>query len=208
MVKVKLSSVPVSAVLALVLAAAVPALPAAADEVLSNPTQCEISTKLGIQASGCPAAASVGNGDEPPTRGLTVGNSGALSGVPSPQTQAIQTQNYRAAFKINFKFGSAQLTDDAKLILGRIGAVLSAADARDMSFKIVGHTDSVGAADANQRLSENRAMAVREYLVQTFQLNADRVSAEGLGSRQPFNSGNSKAAENRRVEVINLGRRP
>ena len=129
---------------------------AAAQAVMmgKNPTECEISAALGVQAPGCPAIVKPG-AKKPGTRGLAIGNIDQMpstSQPAAPQAAPVAPTEYRAAFQINFKFGSDQLTEDAKQILDRIGAVMKAPDAGSVRFKIVGHTDGVGAADSNQRL--------------------------------------------------------
>ena len=67
---------------------------------------------------------------------------------------------------------------------------------------IEGHTDNVGKDAANQKLSERRAQAVKNYLVEKMGIAADRLSAKGFGESKPVDS--NKTAEgrskNRRVE--------
>jgi len=67
---------------------------------------------------------------------------------------------------------------------------------------IEGHTDNVGNDAANQKLSERRAQAVKNYLVEKMGIAADRLSAKGFGETKPVDS--NKTAEgrskNRRVE--------
>lgn len=67
---------------------------------------------------------------------------------------------------------------------------------------VVGHTDSVGTADYNQRLSEQRARAAADYLV-TQGVARDRIRAVGMGQGEPkaSNATEEGRAENRRVEV-------
>lgn len=66
-----------------------------------------------------------------------------------------------------------------------------------------GHTDSRGAAQANQVLSERRAQRVREYLVTNQNLSPGRITAEGLAASEPVatNATDAGRALNRRVEV-------
>lgn len=69
--------------------------------------------------------------------------------------------------------------------------------------QIEGHTDSTGAAGYNQTLSENRAAAVRSYLVQRG-VEANRLAALGYGATRPVadNATPAGRAQNRRVEVL------
>lgn len=72
----------------------------------------------------------------------------------------------------------------------------------DASVKVTGHTDSVGNARYNQKLSERRANAVKDYLVSKG-ISADRITAEGAGEASPIASNDTDEgrAQNRRVVV-------
>lgn len=72
----------------------------------------------------------------------------------------------------------------------------------DLVIEIAGHTDNVGSDDSNQLLSENRANAVRDYLV-GIGCNPDNITAKGYGETQPVADNESDAgrAQNRRVEI-------
>jgi outer membrane protein OmpA-like peptidoglycan-associated protein len=73
---------------------------------------------------------------------------------------------------------------------------------------IEGHTDSTGSDDLNEYLSQQRAEAVREYLVANGTITYERISAIGYGSKQPLTS--NKTAEgraiNRRIDVLIMPR--
>ena len=70
---------------------------------------------------------------------------------------------------------------------------------------ISGHTDNVGNARANQRLSEGRARAVRDYLIE-HGIDGSRVEAVGYGDQRPVASNDNEAGrqQNRRIEAIEL----
>jgi chemotaxis protein MotB len=71
---------------------------------------------------------------------------------------------------------------------------------------IIGHSDAMGDAVHNRRLSERRAERVRQILVDYFELAADRLSTEGLGEARPIASNATPQGRraNRRVEVLIL----
>jgi outer membrane protein OmpA-like peptidoglycan-associated protein len=73
-------------------------------------------------------------------------------------------------------------------------------------LEVEGHTDSVGGDDYNQRLSEQRAASVRDYLVQQG-LSMNSVMAKGFGKTQPVASNETAAGrqQNRRVELVVSG---
>ena len=66
---------------------------------------------------------------------------------------------------IPFEYNSDKLTPDAIFILRRLGAALKNPQLANYRFKLAGHTDSKGSVDYNQKLSERRAIAVRDYLI-------------------------------------------
>lgn len=72
----------------------------------------------------------------------------------------------------------------------------------DLSIEVHGHTDTVGDGAANLLLSENRAKAVRQYLIGRG-LEADRLEAKGFGENKPVESNDTPEgrAQNRRVEI-------
>jgi outer membrane protein OmpA-like peptidoglycan-associated protein len=79
--------------------------------------------------------------------------------------------------------------------------------AHDYTISVNGHTDDVGSDAYNQKLSERRAEAVRDYLVQAG-LSPDILSVQGHGKSLPLVKGSSDAAraKNRRVElgIVNM----
>ena len=75
-----------------------------------------------------------------------------------------------------------------------------------LNIEVGGYTDNVGGDDMNQTLSENRAGAVRNYLVETG-VTTNSVSAKGYGNTLPVASNDNSAGrqENRRVELVVSG---
>lgn len=73
-------------------------------------------------------------------------------------------------------------------------------------ISLVGHTDSVGSRDANQALSQRRAVSARDRLIEIGGLAPERVEAAGVGYLAPIapNTTEEGRAANRRVEVILL----
>ena len=69
---------------------------------------------------------------------------------------------------------------------------------------IEGHTDNVGTAAYNERLSKNRADSVRQYLINNFGIKASRLTATGYGLTKPIASNNTEEGrhKNRRVEAV------
>jgi outer membrane protein OmpA-like peptidoglycan-associated protein len=75
-----------------------------------------------------------------------------------------------------------------------------------LALQVEGHTDDIGADDYNQRLSEQRGKAVRDYLTGQG-IAQDSVTTRGLGETQPVASNENAAGrqQNRRVELVVSG---
>ena len=74
----------------------------------------------------------------------------------------------------------------------------------DMRITIVGHTDDDGSAEANLKLSKDRANAVREILVSQHGIAKSRIETDGKGEASPVASNDTQSgkSQNRRVEFI------
>jgi OmpA-OmpF porin, OOP family len=102
---------------------------------------------------------------------------------------------------VNFPFDSATLDDAAMQVLDDVAATLASKSNQNLQVQIGGHTDVVGSEAYNIMLSQQRAEAVRQYLVGRG-VAAERLTAEGFGTSQPIASNDSEEgrAQNRRVE--------
>jgi outer membrane protein OmpA-like peptidoglycan-associated protein len=100
-----------------------------------------------------------------------------------------------------FDTGSYTLKPGAREKLAKISGILLAYPA--LKVQVEGHTDSVGSDDFNQRLSEQRAESVREYLVDQL-VPADAVTAFGFGKTKPVATNDTAEGrqQNRRVELV------
>lgn len=103
---------------------------------------------------------------------------------------------------IPFDFNSAQLKPKAVPLVRNLGAALTRSEIKGRTFIIAGHTDAKGDNEFNQKLSERRAEAVRQYLVKSFKIPAETLVAVGHGESQLKNASDPLAAENRRVQVV------
>lgn len=100
---------------------------------------------------------------------------------------------------VTFEFNSNRLTANARDILARTADALKGQD--DLNVELAGHTDSVGAAAYNLTLSQQRANAVRDYLID-LGVDPRRLVARGYGESKPIRSNDTEAGRerNRRVE--------
>jgi OmpA-OmpF porin, OOP family len=105
---------------------------------------------------------------------------------------------------IQFQFGSAQLTPDSLDTLKNLGNALNHELADQAHFRIEGHTDAYGEAGLNDKLSKERADAVKDYLVKEMGVTDGRLEAVGKGSADPVPGSSPYSRVNRRVVVVNL----
>ena len=103
-----------------------------------------------------------------------------------------------------FDSGQYTLKPAARERLARISGIVLAYP--DLRLAVEGHTDSIGSDEMNERLSEKRADAVRDYLVNAA-VPGDNITAEGFGKTRPIADNKTAAGRklNRRVEMIISG---
>ena len=106
-----------------------------------------------------------------------------------------------------FERRSSELTAQGQILLEKSRMEARQLLKRSSYIEIVGHTDDVGDDDYNMKLSKQRAASVRDYLISKGH-DASKIVTRGMGETTPIAS-NSTAegrAENRRVEILMLGR--
>jgi outer membrane protein OmpA-like peptidoglycan-associated protein len=103
-----------------------------------------------------------------------------------------------------FDTGRYSLKPGAREKLAKVAGILLAYPG--LNIAVGGYTDNVGGDEMNQRLSENRASSVRDYLVQQG-VTTNSVSARGFGNTSPVasNENSSGRQQNRRVELLVSG---
>jgi len=103
-----------------------------------------------------------------------------------------------------FDTGKSTLRPGAREKLAKVSGVILGHPG--LRLEVEGHTDSVGGDEYNQRLSEQRAAAVRDYLVHE-NLPAASITTRGFGKTQPVVSNDTAAGRqrNRRVELVVSG---
>lgn len=113
----------------------------------------------------------------------------------------VDTSQIRISQQIHFEFDKAIIRPESFPILDTVSQVLR--DFATITIEIGGHTDSRGNDDYNMRLSDARAGAVREYLVNKG-IAANRMTSRGYGETRPIESNASRRgrAANRRVEFV------
>ena len=103
---------------------------------------------------------------------------------------------------IQFKPDSAVLLESEMIKLKKIGEVLKQFSQNDIL--VTGHTAMAGNAKLRQKLSEQRAQVVADYLIKLGIKDAYHIFTKGFGATQPVASNDTEdgKAKNRRVEII------
>ncbi len=149
---------------------------------------------------GCPWPDGDGDGvldkdDDCPDVAGTVANNGC------PEvSEEVQKQLNEYARTILFDTGKSSLKPESTKVFVDIIRILD--EYPNSKFTVEGHTDSVGSEELNQRLSEERAQSVKQFLVQEG-IDEFRLSAVGYGETKPIASNNTRdgRAQNRRTEI-------
>lgn len=106
---------------------------------------------------------------------------------------------------IEFENDSVAIEPKSYRTVGLIADALHHPNLRRYKFLVVGHTSSTGDARHNLELSAQRANAITEALSTTFAIAPDRLYSIGVGEEWPLDPAKPQEAENRRVQLINLG---
>ena len=106
---------------------------------------------------------------------------------------------------IQFDLNSARIRPDSFQAVGLMADSLYHPYLQGYRFLVVGNTDGTGSREYNLKLSQQRADAIREALINPFGIAPARIEAVGLGEEQLLKPAEPAAAENRRVQLINIG---
>ncbi len=103
---------------------------------------------------------------------------------------------------MNFDSNSARLSNIAKAKLDEVALKLK--QDSELRAQVIGYSDSRGSQATNDRLSRQRAEAVKAYLVERHEIDPSRITIEGRGSADPVASNDTASgrAENRRAVII------
>ena len=169
-----------------------------------------VPARPGLQLRGAPLhlRGPAGIVDDPAVAPSTPAQSAPASPVQSWQHLDYPTlvrDRPKVAAQIRFDVNSARIRPDAYPLLDEYASALQSPALGEATLLIAGHTDAAGSDAHNLRLSEQRAQAVRDYLVQQG-ITAHRLIAKGYGEAYPVASNATEADRelNRRSEFIRL----
>jgi OOP family OmpA-OmpF porin len=114
--------------------------------------------------------------------------------------QSASAERTSVGLPIEFAYNSTEILSKSKPYLMEVGKMLNMEDFAAKRLIIEGHTDAKGSDQYNQLLSEHRARAVRDFLVQNYGVSPDRLMASGLGESKPLSGRDPYDEVNRRVQ--------
>ncbi len=183
------------------------------DGVLDGLDQCPATPRgATVDAKGCPMD-SDGDGVfdgldkcEKTPAGVKVDADGCPIVMIEKETELLDTGMIRLQ-DVNFETGKADLLPESYPSLDQVGQILSKWS--ELQIEVGGHTDSRGSDALNQKLSEERAASVLNYLKEKFPgLKSEQFTSKGYGESKPVapNTNALGMAKNRRVEFVVLNK--
>jgi outer membrane protein OmpA-like peptidoglycan-associated protein len=109
---------------------------------------------------------------------------------------------------ITFDVDTPIIQPDSYQTVGRIADAMVHSSLLPYTFLIVGHIEANGKREGNAILSQRRADAIRETLVNTFKISAKRIQAVGLGEEQLLDSARPTAPVNNQIQIMTLSKIP
>jgi len=169
------------------------------DGVLDKDDNCPEEAGV-VENNGCPWPDTDGDGvldreDNCPEQVGTVANNGC------PEvTEEVQKTLNEYAKTILFNSGKATIKIESTNVLVDIITILN--EYPNAKFTVEGHTDSIGSVSLNQKLSEERALSVKKFLIEKG-IDSSRLTSIGYGESKPIATNMYKdgRAKNRRVEI-------
>ena len=112
------------------------------------------------------------------------------------------------AVSIDFDNDTPVVRPSSYETVGRIADAMVQANLLPYSFLVVGHTSSDGRREANALLSQRRADAIRDSLVNTFKISSKRVQSLGLGEEQFVDRARPTSPANLQIQIVTIGKVP
>lgn len=140
-----------------------------------------------------------------PTEQPVIQNEAPPTGTqPTPLADSLRLKGHFILADLSFQTGSSQLSEGSYASLDALASFLLADPSRRVA--LVGHTDAVGGLSGNIALSKERALSVRQRLVEAYGVPASQLDAEGMGYLSPIapNTTAEGRDANRRVEAVLL----
>ncbi len=122
----------------------------------------------------------------------------------APDLNKLPTFNLDIAFDVDTPI----VQPDSYQAVGRVADALVHSSLLPYTFLVVGHVEANGKREANAILSQRRADAIREILVNTFKISAKRIQSVGLGEEQLLDFARPTAPANNQIQIMTLAKIP
>jgi OmpA-OmpF porin, OOP family len=109
---------------------------------------------------------------------------------------------------IQFDTDTPIVLPDSYQTVGRIADALVQASMLPYAFLIVGHVEANGKRENNALLSQRRADAIRDILVNTFKISSKRLQSVGLGEEQLLDAAHPTAPVNQQLQIMTVAKMP
>jgi outer membrane protein OmpA-like peptidoglycan-associated protein len=130
----------------------------------------------------------------------------SLSVADREQVASLAKTRPTVDLEINFDYNSAAVSPKAEPQLHSLGKALTSPDLAGSVFMLGGHTDAKGTDGYNQSLSERRAETVKKFLMENYKISIENLVSAGYGESDLKNKTDPSAAENRRVQIVNMAK--
>ena len=130
----------------------------------------------------------------------------SLSVADREQIASLAKERPQIDLEINFEYNSASVTPSSEPQLHNLGKALTSSELAGAVFMLGGHTDAKGTDGYNQSLSERRAETVKKFLMENYKISAENLVSTGYGETELKNKTDPLAAENRRVQIVNMAK--
>jgi outer membrane protein OmpA-like peptidoglycan-associated protein len=130
----------------------------------------------------------------------------SLSVADREQVASLAKTRPTVDLEINFDYNSAAVSPTAEPQLHSLGKALTSPDLAGSVFMLGGHTDAKGTDGYNQSLSERRAETVKKFLMENYKISIENLVSAGYGESDLKNKTDPGAAENRRVQIVNMAK--
>ena len=163
-----------------------------------------LAAALGLAAAGCKASFKAGDAPEKKPKPEAKAEPPKVAAPKKPKRQRRARMNAEVKRveiddKVMFASGKAELLPESNALLDDVAEVLQ--ENPEATVEVAGHTDATGSADLNRRLSNDRAEAVKRYLM-TKGVAEGRLTSKGYGPDEPLDSNDTDQGKekNRSVE--------
>ena len=129
---------------------------------------------------------------------------------PQKRTAIAPDLNKLPAFNVDITFDvdTPIVQPESYQTIGRIADAMVYSSLLPYTFVIVGHIEANGKRESNAILSQRRADAIREILVNTFKISAKRIQSVGLGEEQLLDAARPTAPVNNQIQIMTLAKIP